>query len=88
MAHWQARYPGDIDDLSYEALVSEPESAIGGLLSFLQLAHEPLLERRGASGPVRTPSAWQVRQPLHARSAGRWRNYEEQLAEVRRRLGR
>jgi hypothetical protein len=35
---------------------------------------------------VRTASNWQVRQPLHQRSSGRWRNYAEELDSARRRL--
>jgi hypothetical protein len=35
---------------------------------------------------VRTASNWQVRQPLHRRSSGRWRNYAKELDGVRRRL--
>jgi hypothetical protein len=31
---------------------------------------------------VRTASVWQVREPLHHRAVGRWRNYAGQLAEA------
>ena len=36
--------------------------------------------------PVATASAVQVREPLHARSVGRWRRYAAELAGVRARL--
>ena len=32
---------------------------------------------------VITASKWQVRQPINARSVGRWRNYEKYLAPLR-----
>ena len=35
---------------------------------------------------VRTASAWQVREPVHTRSIGRWRRYERQLAPLVARL--
>jgi len=38
---------------------------------------------RGKSA-VKTASVWQVRQPLHARSSGRWRNYRAQLEPLTR----
>jgi hypothetical protein len=28
---------------------------------------------------VRTSSVWQVRQPISAKSVGRWRRYEQQM---------
>jgi tetratricopeptide (TPR) repeat protein len=87
MAHWQTRYPDDIFDLSYDLLVTDPEQAIHTLLGFLGLPPEPLMNQASATKSVRTPSAWQVREPLHTRSSGRWRNYEAQLAGVRRQLG-
>ena len=33
--------------------------------------------------PVRTASSEQVRQPIHARSIGFWRNYEDRLGQLR-----
>jgi hypothetical protein len=32
--------------------------------------------------PVRTASVTQVRQPIYQRSVGRWRHYEQALAEL------
>jgi hypothetical protein len=33
---------------------------------------------------ISTASTWQVRQPVHARSAGRWREYAAYLPELLR----
>jgi hypothetical protein len=33
---------------------------------------------------VKTASVWQVREDLHTRSSGRWRNYEPFMAEGER----
>ena len=78
--HWKSLYPGDIVDLDYDELVREPEPMLEGLLGFLGLGWEDgLLDFHRTSAPVKTASVWQVRQPLHARSSGRWRNYERKL---------
>jgi hypothetical protein len=85
MAHWKRLYPNDIFDIDYDALVREPEPAIRALLDFLGLDWEgQLLDFHRRSSAVKTASVWQVREPLHARSSGRWRNYETAL---RRALG-
>ena len=31
---------------------------------------------------VRTASVWQVREPLHANSVGRWKNYRQQFIDA------
>ena len=83
MAHWHARYP-DIERLDYDAAVASPRETIAALLAALGLPwNEACLSPQASTGPVRTASAWAVRQPLHARSSGRWRNYAKQLAESR-----
>jgi tetratricopeptide (TPR) repeat protein len=80
MAHWNQRYPGDILTLEYEELVTEPEAEITRVLSFIGQSFESAcLEFHRTSRPVRTASVWQVREPLHDRSIGRWRHYEAAL---------
>ena len=88
MAHWQAVYPGDIHEVAYDAVVRTPEPTIAALLAFCGLDWEDdVLTHGKGRGLVRTASVWQVRQPLHQRSSGRWRNYAEQLAAFRTELG-
>lgn len=83
MAHWKSLYGDDILDLPYDKLVSEPGPVLERLQDFLGLEREDLLDVRGKQSAVRTPSAWQVRKPLHGRSSGRWRNYEAYVAGIR-----
>ena len=86
-AHWKRLYPDDIFDVDYDALVRDPERAIEPLVDFLGLEWEDsLLDFHSRSGAVKTASVWQVREPLHARSSGRWRNYESQLEAALGRL--
>jgi tetratricopeptide (TPR) repeat protein len=88
MAHWRRLYGADIHDVAYEDVVSTPREAIGALLDFAGLAWEDaVLADRGAGGVVRTASVWQVRQPLHGRSAGRWRHYARHIEPYRALLG-
>lgn len=80
MAHWKVLYPDDIFDVTYDELVHEPRPIVEALLESLGLEWEDkVLDFHRRSGAVKTASVWQVREPLHARSTGRWRNYEKQL---------
>jgi hypothetical protein len=80
MAHWKSLYPDDIFDVDYDALVRDPKSLLNRLTDFLGLEwDESLLDFHRREGAVKTASVWQVREPLHARSSGRWRNYRKQM---------
>jgi Tfp pilus assembly protein PilF len=79
MAHWQACFADDIITVRYEELVAQPDAVIADLAQRLGLS--------GSAAPaaeqiIRTASVWQVRQPVHVRSRGRWRNYESQIGEI------
>lgn len=86
MRHWQSVLPIPILELQYEQLVSSIETESRRIMDFIGLPWDPAcldfhLSERG----VQTPSRWQVKQPVHTRSIGRWRNYEaalEPLLEV------
>ena len=84
MAHWRALWPDSIHRFDYDRAVAAPREAVAALLADLGLPWDEacLTPERGA-GPVRTASAWAVRQPLHTRSSGRWRHYAEHLDGVR-----
>ena len=86
MRHWKTLYP-DILDLDYDALVADPRPAIERLLSYCGLDWETgVLDFHQSEAPVRTASAWQVREPLYQRSSGRWRNYERHLGMLKSQL--
>ena len=66
--------------VSYEDLVGGLEANARRLLDFVGVDWEPsCLDFHSARRVVRTPSLQQVRQPIHAGSVGRWRNYEASL---------
>lgn len=87
MAHMQTLYGPDIISVDYDRLVADPEPEVRAMLSGLGLPWEPACLQVRDATTVRTASAWQVRQPLHTRSSGRWRHYVEQLADSRAALG-
>ena len=83
MAHWRSAYPDDIFEVDYDKLVQSPRPVIEGLLDFLGLEwEESVLDLERRDRPVKTASVWQVRQPMHARSSGRWRNYSARLNKL------
>lgn len=83
MAHWKRLYPDDIFDMDYDELVKKPRPLIERLLEFLGLEWEDsLLDFHRRDSAVKTASVWQVREPLHTRSSGRWKNYSAQLSRI------
>lgn len=87
MAHWQRVLPGRILDVSYESLVSDTEHEARRVLEFCGLDWRPeVLAPDANTRPSTTASAAQVREPVHARSVGRWRRYAEGLSPLRERL--
>jgi tetratricopeptide (TPR) repeat protein len=86
MAHWQAVLPGEVFVADYDQLVSDPGAVLRPLLEFLGLPwHAACVEFDRSRGLVQSASLWQVREALHRRSSGRWRNYAH-LAPVLARL--
>ncbi len=84
MAHWQSIHSDEIFDFDYDRVVTDARPEVAGLLRFCDLPwEEACLSESTGTMPVRTASAWQVRRPLHARSSGRWRNYEKHLSRAR-----
>lgn len=83
MDHWLKAIPSDrIMEIQYEALVSDPKFHAPKIVAFCgaewneACLHPELNDRR-----VRTPSMWQVRQPIYKSSTERWKKYEPWLKE-------
>lgn len=88
MAHWHSVLPGRIFDLSYERLIRDTRDTIGELLSHCELEWEDsCLRFYETERQVRTPSRWQVRQPIYDHSIGRWRYYRADLEPLAQELG-
>ena len=83
MSHWRGLFGESIFDADYDAFVQDPRGVTERLLAFVGLDwHEGCLDFQKNASRVRTASVAQVRQPLYAKSSGRWRNYERQLAAL------
>ena len=83
MAHWTQTLPMDFHEVCYEKLVDAPEQEARALFQFAGLEWEPAcLDFHKRQDGVQTPSRWQVRQPIHSRSCGRWRHYAESLSPL------
>ena len=87
MRHWRVTIGDHLTEVRYERLVTDPETEIRLALAATGLEwHPDVLGFADRKGVVRSASQQQVRQPLHARSVGRWRHYEEALQPIMPRL--
>jgi tetratricopeptide (TPR) repeat protein len=82
MRHWQPVSPVPILEVVYESVVADTETQIRRLIDFADLPWDDrCLEFHNSGRSVQTLSRWQVRQPMHSRSVGRWRNYPQWFRE-------
>ncbi len=81
--HWESLLGADIKRVRYEDLVQRPRQIVPELLEWLgEEWDECCLAFHELRNSVRTASVWQVREPLHANSVGRWKNYRQQFVEA------
>ena len=76
------RHPDAIRELRYEVLVQDPQRVIADLAEWIGLSPVSDDADDGRARVISTASAWQVRQPVHARSIGRWRAYAPHVPEL------
>lgn len=87
MAHWRVVLPITMHEQCYEDLVAQPETSARALIESCGLEWDPMcLNFQQLERTVRTPSRWQVRQPIYLHSVGRWRNYAHQMQPLARLL--
>lgn len=87
MALWRERFGERFLDIAYEDTARDLEPNARALIEFLELPWEDAcLEFHKQDAAVTTASAVQVRQPVHTRSIGRWRRYENQLGPMQETL--
>jgi Flp pilus assembly protein TadD len=80
MRHWRAALPVKFLEVDYERVVGDTRSSVEELLAFCEVEwEEACLQFHRTERGVRTPSRWQVRQPIYGHSVGRWRHYEKHL---------
>jgi tetratricopeptide (TPR) repeat protein len=86
--YWAKVLPKDrFLSIRYEDLVEDPEKLTRSILEFCGLPwHDSCLKSPGSGKSVKTPSLWQVRQPIYKSSVARWKRYEPWLGEFRQLL--
>jgi tetratricopeptide (TPR) repeat protein len=88
MAHWRDLHGSDILEVSYDALVRDPQAEVTRALRFIGLDwDEACLRARERGAAVRTASVWQVREPIYQRSSGRWQQYRRHIGKLAQTLG-
>jgi hypothetical protein len=86
--HWAALLPDRVQEVPYEALVSDPEGMARQVLAFAGLDwHPDVLDHAASSRQVNTASVAQVRSPVYDTSVARWRRYGAQLEPLAEALG-
>ena len=87
MAHWERVWPDRILRVDYSDLVGNISESVARVLEFLDVGwDDAVLQKPGRERVVRGASAWQARQPVHARSVERWRHYYDQAPDFFDRL--
>jgi tetratricopeptide (TPR) repeat protein len=86
--HWRTVLPATmLLEVPYEALIADQEGWTRRMVDFIGLPWDPkCVDFHQTDRTVITLSKWQVRQKIHAASAGRWRNYEKYVAPLQQLL--
>ena len=80
MEHWRTLFAGDIVDVEYESVVSDPAGTAQYLNEKLELDIDlEQLQTAQSEGEIRTASRWQARQEIYTGSVERWREIKDHL---------
>jgi hypothetical protein len=83
MEHWRRALPLPMLEIDYEEIVADLEGSARKLVAWCGLEWDPAcLAFHRTKRVVRTASMTQVREPLYARSVGRWKHYREVLGPL------
>ena len=89
MYHWNDYAGDDIFEISYEALISDPEPKVREMLDFLELEwQDSCMKFYENKRTVSTPSYIQVRQPLYKSSMKRWKHYEDHIEDLKKSINK
>ena len=85
---WQTVLPNKILRMQYEDTVANLEHRARTLIDFIGLPwNSACLSFYETERTVRTPSRWQVRQPIYTTSIKRWARYGDSIEPLRSALG-
>lgn len=81
MAHWKALFPEHIFEISYEALVENPEKILKSALAFVGLSWDAnCLDHQSSKTLANTLSTAQVKEPLNSKSIGQGEKFKTHMA--------
>ena len=81
MAHWDNVCGERIFDLTYEDLINTPSQTGKAVFDYCGLEwREEFLDFHTSNKTVRSLTSLQVRQPIHSKSIGKWRDFKVELA--------
>ncbi len=85
IAHWREVLPPEqFMEVQYEEIVADRDNQTRRLIEFSGLPwDDACLHHEKNERAVRTPSLWQVRQPIYKTSVERWRKFEPWIGEFR-----
>jgi tetratricopeptide (TPR) repeat protein len=82
MAHWHAVLPGQVLEVHYEEIVTDPGTQARRILEFCGLElEEPCLHFHQTGSPPNAPGSDRPAQPLTREAIGRWKKYRKYLPE-------
>ena len=85
MNFWKNTFGDQIYDLTYENLINNKEEEVQKLLKFCELEWDSnCLSPHKNKKAVATASLAQVRSPIYKSSIEKWKNYENELSELRK----
>lgn len=88
MDHWQSVLPGRILNSRYEDMIADQQTASRRLIAWSGLEwDDACLSFEKTERLVKTPSRWQVRQPIYKTSVKKWQHYEPHLGPLKKALG-
>ena len=88
MDHWNIALPDRILSVQYEKLLDNFSDSVEDMLAFIGVDfEEACLKFHQTKRAVRTASSEQVRQPIHNKSWGLWKNIQEDLHPLKATLG-
>ena len=80
MQHWRSVLPRPMLEVDYEQLTADQEGVSRSMIEYCGLDWDSrCLQFHRTRRVVQTASTWQVQQPMHTRSSGRWKKYQAHL---------
>lgn len=85
MDYWNKLFPNSIHTVMYEDVILDSTNEIKKIFNFLELEFEDeCMNFYKSSRPVKTASSEQVRQPIYKNALDYWKNFDDDLSDLKR----